>query len=119
MSVIVSAVFDSEDLADLAAARVKREVSGIESISIVENRYANEHQPSQSYIITGGQYTNYYRSYAPVPVFPLDDDSSINYYEPAERQDALLRMEVDNGGSKIISSMLRNMGGRQIRQIKK
>ena len=123
MGIFVAAEFDSVDLADLAVGKL-RNVSGIIGTEILRNQFAAEADDDTEAvlpIIPSGVGLSPASGMAAgplyaVPVMVGSNDRTDEHFEPARRQDALLRVETrDDNVAGQISAVLRNIGGRSVR----
>jgi hypothetical protein len=125
----VTAEFDSVDLADLASGRV-RNIPGVSGIQVLGNRIAEKSAKNDKGlfaspvvpVVSGLSYPGVmgFGSFYNLPTPFSFNVSGNEEYEPAERRDALLsvEMETDNNVTKV-SSILRNVGGRNVRLVRK
>jgi hypothetical protein len=123
MGIFVAAEFDSVDLADLAIGRLHN-VPGIIGTEVLRNQFAAEADDDTEAvlpIIPSGAGWSFTSGMAAGPLYAApavvgSNDSSDGHFEPARRQDALLRVETsDENAAGQISSILRNIGGRSVR----
>lgn len=125
MGIFVVGEFDSVDLADLAAGRL-RNVPGIIGTEVLRNRFAADADDDTEAAVpiipfgAGWSFTNGMAAgpFYSVPAVAGFDDGTGGRFEPAHRQDALLRIETrDDNAAGQASAILRNVGGRSVRVI--
>ena len=123
MNFSVAAEFDSVDMADLASGRI-RSIPGIISLEVLRNRYAADSDDDSDVILpptpTGAPWTNMGvfpgGAYYPISFSSELSGHSNEEYEPAHRRDALLKIvTTSETTAKRVSSVLRNVGGRNVR----
>lgn len=125
----VTAEFDSVDLADLASGRAKK-VPGVSGIQVLGNRIAaisveDDKRITGSPIVpvvSGLSYPGVigFGSFYNLPVQMNFIEANDKSYEPAERRDALLSVEMDDDINMTkVSDILRNVGGRNVRIVRK
>lgn len=121
MGVYVGAIFDSVDFADLASGRI-RNIPGIVGFNIYRNKFAQKvNKDFAAPLILGGAGMPYRSEAYVAPFYPVDDtadfDKNMLYkFEPANRRDAMLKVETsDNKAAWEVSSILRNAGGRSVK----
>jgi hypothetical protein len=125
----VTAEFDSVDLADLASGRAKK-VPGVSGIQVLGNRIAaisveDDKRITGSPIVPVVSALSYpgvigFGSFYNLPVQMNFIEANDKNYEPAERRDALLSVEMDDDGNMTkVSDILRNVGGRNVRIVRK
>lgn len=123
MNFSVAAEFDSVDMADLASGRI-RSIPGIISLEVLRNRYAAESDDNSGVILpptpTGATWANMGvfpgGAYYPTSLVPDFNGHSSEEYEPARRRDALLKIvTTSETTANRVSSVLRNVGGRNVR----
>lgn len=122
MRIYITAEFESVDMADLASGRV-RDIPGVSNIEVLRNRFAaqaeDENVTATPFIASGAgwSYTNGMGA-GPFYTIPFSLDfgaGNDEYFEPARRRDALLKVEVNSENTaKRVSSLLRSIGGRGI-----
>ena len=125
MSIIVYGVFDSTDAAELTALRLKRNVAGVNVAGISKRVLPDESEELTIYAFPvynagiGGISTGY--GSTPVPYMDYVTDSMRDQYiEPARREDVSLRAEAaDSRTAQMTASLMRSMGGREIRQMER
>lgn len=127
MSVYAVAEFDSVDLADLASGKV-RDMRGVVGIEILKNRYAARAEDKNDTtlpIIPAGAGWSYTSGMAIGPSYSIPfsrgfDGESGENFEPAQRRDALLKVETeDQETARKVSYILRNLGGRGVSIVRK
>jgi hypothetical protein len=123
MNVFVAAEFDSVDLADLAAGRL-RDIQGVTGLEVLLNRFASKDDDdldARPMIIPAGSGFSYVGgpgagSYNPIPLSYGYNGTSNEQFEPARRRDALLKVQTSDGNAaRMVSSILRGVGGRNLR----
>jgi hypothetical protein len=123
MKFSVTAEFDSVDMADIASGRI-RSIQGIINMEVLLNRYAAQKDDDSGaalpVIPTGAAWMNTGASpvgaFYPLAFIPGFDGHSSEKFEPARRRDVLLKIEaISEISAKQISSVLRNVGGRNVR----
>jgi hypothetical protein len=124
MSILIYSVYDSTDAAELAAMKLKRNVQGVKVAGISKRVMPDASEEMTIYAFpvfntnVSGLNSGYF---APLPYnnYMVDSMHDKNF-EPAGREDVNLRAEAaDRGTAQMVASIMRSMGGREIRQVER
>ncbi len=119
--VTIYADFDTVDMAEFAARRLKQKVPDIKSVALLDNRHIPYYQnPGPTYFTP--HRADGSMSFFPTPAYFMNDyepysspwNNDIGYFEPQQRADTTLRVRVESDKLKACESTLRNMGGMKI-----
>lgn len=121
MSVYTSAEFDSVDMADLAAGRV-RKIDGILNTQVEKNRFdknGGERDETPAFIpgAAGWPYSGGMSAgpFYTLPAASAFDSETGGHFEPEHRRDVLLRVKArDDRCAGKAASVLRNLGGHDV-----
>lgn len=120
MDILVTAEFDSVDLADLASHKV-RHLDGVNRVDIIKNRFARGDGDEIESVLPvtpiGSGYSNLGISFT-ANLVPVAYGPDIYHNETNEKRDALLKAEVaDSAAAAKVSSILTSQGGRHVKVI--